>query len=265
MKKETKNRIFKILIVIFVCVAICLAIYLPLKLTGTLDKISSAEELKEIIQNSGWLGYFIFFLIQFLQVTVIPIPAVVTTLAGVYVFGPWITFALSFASIFLASLVSFFLGRKLGTKVAYWIVGEETTKKWQAKFEKGKYTFFLMMLLPFFPDDILCLVVGATTSISYTFFIMTNLITRPIALAVICFFGSGQIIPFSGWGIPVWIVLILLAIILFILSIKFEPQIEAFINKLASKLSKKEKKREKIKKVEVEEKDKEQVNDEIEK
>lgn len=243
MKKETKNKILKILIVIFVCVALALAIYLPLKLTGTLDRVSSVEELKEIIQDSGWVGYLIFFVIQFLQVTVIPIPAVVTTVAGVYVFGPWITFGLSFVSIFLASLVSFFLGRKVGTKIAYWIVGEESTKKWQKKLEKGKYSFFLMMLFPFFPDDILCLVVGATTSMSYTFFIVTNLITRPITIAITCFFGSGQIIPFSGWGIHVWIVLIILAIILFILSIKFSPQIEAFINKLGLKLSKKEKER----------------------
>ena len=49
MKKETKIKILKICIVILIIVAIFLAIYLPLKLTGTLDKIDSAEKLKEII------------------------------------------------------------------------------------------------------------------------------------------------------------------------------------------------------------------------
>lgn len=241
MEKQTKAKISKIIIVISILVCIALAIYLPLKLTGALDKISSAQELKDIILSGGAFSYIIFCLIQFLQTTILPIPAIVTTLAGVYVFGPWIAFWLSIVSVLLGSLFSFFLGRTLGTKIAYWIAGEESTKKWQQKLEKGKYVFFLMMLFPLFPDDILCLVVGATTSMTYRFFIITNLITRPIAIASTCFFGSGLIIPFSGWGIPVWIVLIILMAGLFFVSIKYESQIENFINKLASRLSKKEK------------------------
>lgn len=241
MEKQTKAKISKIIVVVSILALIALVIYLPLKLTGTLDKISSAQELKDIILSGGAFSYIIFCLIQFLQTTILPIPAIITTLAGVYVFGPWIAFWLSIVSVLLGSLFSFFLGRTLGTKIAYWIAGEESTKKWQQKLEKGKYVFFLMMLFPLFPDDILCLVVGATTSMTYRFFITTNLITRPIAIASTCFFGSGLIIPFSGWGIPVWIVLIALMAVLFFVSIKYESQIENLINKLALRLSKKEK------------------------
>lgn len=241
MKKETKIKILKICIVILIIVAIFLAIYLPLKLTGTLDKIDSAEKLKEIILQSGGYGYVIFFLIQFVQVSFLPIPAMVTTVAGTLVFGPWITSLISIVAVILASLFSFFLGKKLGRRAVVWIAGEKETKKWEEKLARGKYVFFLMMLFPLFPDDILCLVVGAT-GMSYKFFLITNIITRPIGIITTCFLGSGHLIPFSGWGIPVWIVLIIVGAILFYLSFKFQPQIEKFVLSLADKITKKGKK-----------------------
>lgn len=242
MKRETKFKLLKTLVVFAVFVVVCLAVYLPLKFSGVLDNITSVEKLKEMILSAGVYGYLIFCLIQFLQTTFIPIPAMITTLAGVYVFGVWQTFLLSIVSILVGSIVNFALGRTFGSKIVYWVIGEASANKWKTKLEKGKYAFFLMMLFPFFPDDILCLVVGAITSMSFVFFIATNLITRPIALAVICFFGSGTIVPFSGWGIPVWIVLIVLAIASFFVSLKYEKQIEEFINNLATKLLKKEEK-----------------------
>ena len=55
------------------------------------------------------------------------------------------------------------------------------------------------------------------------------------------FLGSGILIPFSGWGIPVWIVLIALMGIAFYLSWKYQKQIENFVTSLGSKISKKQK------------------------
>ena len=244
MKKENKTKIIKLSIIAIVLIVLVLAVFLPLKFTGLLEKINSIEELKNVINAGGAYSYLIFFAIQFVQVTLIPIPAIVTTIAGTLVFGPWISFGLSYASIILASLVSFFMGRKFGRKVVVWVIGEEDTHKWEQKLVKGKYVFFLMMLFPIFPDDILCMVVGAVTTMTYKFFIITNLITRPINLFCICFFGSGQLIPFSGWGIPVWTILVAVGIVLCYLSIKYQSKIEGFILKVSNKLSKRNKNKE---------------------
>ncbi len=238
MKIETKNRILKALLIVLIFVAFALAVYLPLKLTGVLDKISSLDELKTIIKDAGIYSWAIFFALQFAQVVLLPIPAIVTTLAGVWVFGPWLTFLISFVAVFSASIFAFVLGKKLGKGIINWLVGKQSSDKWSKTLEKGKYVFFLMMLFPIFPDDIMCLVAG-TTSLSYTFFIITNIITRPIAIITTCFFGSGQLIPFSGWGIPVWIVLILLMALAFYISIKYQTKIENIITKLAGKISSK--------------------------
>lgn len=241
MKKETKTKLIKLSIIILIIIAICLAIYLPLQLTGALNKIDSPEKLKEIILQGGAYSYLIFFAIQFAQVSFLPIPAFITTVAGTLVFGPWIASLISTIAVTSASIFSFFLGKKLGRKAIVWIVGENETLKWEQKLKRGKYVFFLMMLFPFFPDDILCLVVGAT-GMSYKFFIITNLITRPIGIISTCFLGSGTLIPFSGWGIPVWIALIIIGAIIFYLSFKFQPQIEKFVLNLSEKMGSKRKK-----------------------
>jgi len=234
MKKETRTKILRSLIVVGIIAIIVLAVFLPLYFSGVLEKIRSVDQLKEFILSSGIWSYLIFFAIQFLQATFLPIPAAVTTVAGVLVFGPWTTCALSFVSVMLASLFSFFLGKKFGKKVVVWIAGEDDYNKWAEKLGKGKYVFFLMMLFPVFPDDILCMIVG-TTNMTWRFFTITNLITRPIGIACTCFLSSG-IIPFTGWWIALWIVLALACVALFILSYKYQPQIENFILKLSGKL-----------------------------
>ena len=232
-----KSKWIKTLIIVVCLVAVVLAIYLPLQLSGALSKIDSAEELRQLILSGGVYSYLIFFLIQFLQTTILPIPAFVTTVAGSLVFGPWLASLISFISVMLASLLCFFLGRRVGHKLLVWVIGEEDAIKWKTKLEKGKYMFFLMMLFPVFPDDILCIVVGAVTTMSYKFFIVTNLITRPISILCTCFLGRGYLIPFTGWGIPVWIGIVIVGAVLFYLSIKFQPQIENLMEKLSNKLS----------------------------
>ena len=240
IKQETKQKIIKLTIIIVALILIFLAIYLPLELTGTLEKIDSAEKLKDVILSFGAYSYIIFFIIQFLQTTLIPIPAAVTTVAGTLLFGPWITLGISFLAVFSGSLFAFFLGKKIGRRLVVWVAGEKTTLKWEEKLRQGKFVYFLMMLLPLFPDDILCIVAG-TVNMSYRFFIITNLITRPISIATTCFLGSGQLIPYSGWGIPVWIVLIIICLVLFYVSYKYQSQIEKFVVNLGAKLTNKNK------------------------
>ena len=241
-KADRKRKIIRFSITALVLVVVLLAIYLPLQFSGLLDKIDTAEELKDLILAGGLWSYAIYFVFQFLQATILPLPAFVTTVAGALVFGPWIASLISFLAILLASVFMFFLGRKIGRKLINWIIGEEDAEKWAQRLGKGKFVFFLMMLFPLFPDDILCLVVG-TTAISFRFFFITMLIARPIGILTTCFLGSGTLIPFSGWGIPVWIVLGVLMLIAFYISIKYQDKIENLVTKLGEKLGLKKKKK----------------------
>ena len=180
MKKMTKNKkqmITKITISSIILILLILLVYTFFKEVGITS--ISKEQIQAYISSKGILGPFLFILISFLQVTFIPIPGLVTIVAGFYLFGIWKAFIYSFIGIFLGSICAFILGRKLGKPFIYWIVG--TQKKVDAYLEKinnkeAKF-LFLMFLLPLFPDDLLCLVSGIST-IKFIDFSSILIITR---------------------------------------------------------------------------------------
>lgn len=233
MKKFLKV-IAKLFVTLLGIAGLLIIIYFILKKTGALDKIDDVTDLKNTIKSYGIWSRLFFFALQFLQVTLIPLPSALTTLAGTIVFGPFQAFLISVIAIFLGSLFAFYLGKKFGKPLVRWIIGDSYDKL-EANLSKGKYMFFLMLLFPFFPDDMLCLLVGAT-NMTYKFFINSVLIARPISIFCLCFVGSGQIIPFSGWGIPVWAIMILSLITIMIISIKKQNEIEQLLSKLNRKI-----------------------------
>ena len=237
-----KGKIIRLIIVVLVFALLIGGAYLALKLTGTLDRFDSPEEIRDFILSGGNLSVLIFMLLQFLQVTFIPLPSFVTTVAGALIFGPLNSFIMSFIAIMLGSVFAFWLGRKFGKGLLSWIAGKEDAEKWSRKLTNGKYLYFLMMLFPVFPDDVLCMAAGVT-NMSFKFFFFTNLITRPIAIFCTCFLGSGELIPFSGYGLIVWPILIVLLITACILSFKYQNKIEEKVEALSNKIKEKKEKK----------------------
>jgi uncharacterized membrane protein YdjX (TVP38/TMEM64 family) len=160
------------------------------------------------------------------------------TIAGALIFGPWTSFILSFVAIMTGSIIMFWLGRKAGKKFVNWLVGKEDAEAWTKRITKGKYLFFLMMLFPLFPDDILCVVAGMT-DMSFKYFFWTNVIARALGVACTVFFGCGEIIPFSGWGLVIWAGLAVLVALLFYFSVKYQNRIDETINQIFAKNKKK--------------------------
>ena len=165
-----------------------------------------------------------------MQVVVLPIPSVVSTAAGVALFGPFYTTLYSLIGILLGSLTAFIIGRKLGHKAVVWMVGEESLQKWQKKL-KGKDNFILtlMFLLPLFPDDILCFIAGLS-SMSFLYFIVMVFVCRVLAVSATCY--SVDLIPFNTWwGLCVWGVLFVAVVTAFIVIYKNLDKIQAALGK----------------------------------
>ncbi|MBR1890770.1 MAG: hypothetical protein IJ817_03745, partial [Clostridia bacterium] len=80
------------------------------------------------------------------------------------------------------------------------------------------------------PDDVLCLIAGVT-DMSWAFFVNTNLIARPLGIFMTCFFGSGQIIPYHGWGLVFWVFFFVFVGVVVFLSFKYSKNIETFLKK----------------------------------
>lgn len=227
---NTKKKILRSVIVILGIAAVVTMAYFVLVWTGGWEYINSVEKIRQLILSMGFWGRFVFVVLQFLQVTFLPIPSTISTLAGVLIYGPLQTALLSLAGIVLGSVFAFWLGRVFGRKLVVFMVGEETCEKWTKFLSEAKYSFFIMMLLPIFPDDILCMVAGLT-DMSWTFFVLTNLIARPLGIFLTCYLGSGQIIPYHGWGLVVWAFIIAGVGFLLFLSFKYQKKIEAFLKK----------------------------------
>ena len=227
-KMLKKDLITKILIIIDIILIVIGIGYFILWSNNWLVYFNSAESIKKLILSAGIWGQLVFLLIQFLQVTLLPIPSVISTLAGVAIYGPFITFIISCIGIITGSLVSFFIGRIFGRPICEWVAGKDTTNKYASLLnEKGKLLLPIMFLLPVFPDDLLCMIAGITT-MKMSYFLICTLLVRPIGIITTCYVGSGEIIPFHGWGLYVWPFIIIFLIFLFWFCYKYQSKIEDF-------------------------------------
>ena len=223
---EDKYKIpLRITTVIIIGASIIVAIYIVMELFDLIKYFEDFEVIRDFVLNTKQWGVIVYLLLTVFQVVFLPIPAAVTILIGVAIYGPFIAFVLSLAGTYLGAVICFALGKTFGRKLISWMIGKENSEKYGKLLnDKGRWVFVLMLLFPFFPDDTLCLVAG-TTSMSWKFFLLSTLFTRPETIAFISFFGSGQIIPYSGWGIPVWIGIFVLCIALLIIAAKIKKKL----------------------------------------
>lgn len=236
MQKNMSNRkkFWHTILVVVILAAFLTLGYFILVWTDLWEKLNSVDKLRIFILDLGFWGRMVYVGLQFLQVTIIPIPSTILTIAGSIIYGPLQGGLLSLSGILLGSLLAFWLGRTFGAALVSFMVGKESCDKWVKYLSRAKYAFFFMMLLPMFPDDILCLVAGVT-NMSWAFFVATNFITRPIGIFLTSYLGSGEIIPYRGWGLVVWAVILLAVGVLMWLVTKYQENIEKMLLKLTKK------------------------------
>ena len=232
--KQTYKTALKILLVAFLLCLFFVGVYLILLYTGWWEKLNSVDKLKKEILDLGIYGRVFFIFLQVVQVAFLPIPSPLIVVAGSLIYGPFQASLLSLAGILLGSAIAFSIGRVFGKKVVIFMVGRENEEKWSKFLSNAKYSFVLMMLLPLFPDDVLCMIAGLT-DMSWTFFMVTQLVTRTIGVFTMSYLSAGDIIPYHGWGLYVWAVIGLLSLLAIYLTTKYNKQIEAFIYKLFKK------------------------------
>ncbi len=212
---EKKHKAIRRCAVVVYPIAICaLYAYYFIVKYDLIQYLSELENLKRIILSTGSWGIIVFFVLTLLQVIILPIPAAITVLAGTLIYGPMTSFVVSAIATFVGSVIAFIIGRKVGRKLLNWLFEREKIDKYaEILGKKGKVPFIIMMLLPFFPDDVICMSAGIT-NMSLGFFSVAVALTRSVYIFFVAFFGDGKLIPFSGWGIPVWIAIFAVCIAL---------------------------------------------------
>lgn len=174
-----------------------------------------------LITNSNNWYLLIVWIIMFLQCTILNIPAYVVLSASVDIGINTLSF--SFIGVVLSAymcgcLLSYFIGYKFGAKAVKWCAGsQEDYDKWSNTLNtKGKWWYFITVIFPLFPDDILCIVAGSV-KFDFKFYVIMNLIGRGIGL--VCMIIFLQYVTFGGgfnWMLVLWCVLLIVEIVMYI-------------------------------------------------
>lgn len=207
-----KINVKKILFPIIVIVAI-VAIFILGKNYNLLDIYKDVEKLQEYILSFGRKAPLVFAIIQFMQVVISPIPGNITTVVGGAVFGFWQSFLISSISVILGSIAAFGLARAFGRPFVDFVIGKERVAKYFDTITKNKKILFvLIILLPFFPDDIICFIAGIS-GMTWGFFILCMLAARPPGLLISALIGS------AGLSFPIWAWLLMFLLIVLIIFV----------------------------------------------
>lgn len=213
-----------------------LGAYLLLRSLGIFSL--SREEFRDLLAGYGAWAPLAFILATFLQVTFVPIPSTVTILGGVYLFGAWASFLYSYIGLLLGASVAFFLGRLLGKPFVLWLSGDAArVEGLLARLRsRGIVLLFFMFLFPMFPDDLLCLIAGLLP-ISFSAFLLMQLLTRATSIGATLLFLSGEVIPYEGWGIVVIVFVCLIGVAMCVLSLVYADRFAAILDRFCAALT----------------------------
>ena len=155
--------------------------------------LTDADKLESFIDQTGSWGPLVFLFIQVLQVLVPILPGGVTTFVGVAVFGPIWGFIWNYLSTCLGSLIAFAIAKRFGRRILEAFFSPKTIANYEHRTDSDSrfaVYFAWAILLPFFPDDLLCYLAG-TTEMSYTKFITIILLAKPASILLYSLSAAG--------------------------------------------------------------------------
>lgn len=135
---------------------------------------SSSDKLSKFLQNLGPYSPAVFMLFQVLQVIAAPFPGELTGVAGGFVYGETVGFLLSTIGLSLGSWVAFELASILGRPFVERFVRREVLEKFNFLTSRtGTLICFVLFLVPGFPKDYLCYVLGLSRMRLSTFLLVS--------------------------------------------------------------------------------------------
>lgn len=137
---------------------------------------SSSEKLRKFLVALGPYSSAVFLLLQALQVIAAPIPGELTGVVGGYVYGEAFGFLLSTLGLTLGSWVAFELSNILGRPFVERFVSKDVLEKFDfLTTTTGTLICFLFFVVPGFPKDYLCYLLGLSRMKLTTFVIVSTI------------------------------------------------------------------------------------------
>jgi uncharacterized membrane protein YdjX (TVP38/TMEM64 family) len=134
---------------------------------------SNKEQIKAVLKKAGPLAPLLFISIQALQVVLAPIPGEATGFLGGYLFGIPLGLTYSAVGLTLGSLGAFLLGRWLEKTFVARMVSRETMQRFDFLMDhQGALVAFILFLIPGFPKDYLCFILGLSPMDLWVFLVI---------------------------------------------------------------------------------------------
>jgi uncharacterized membrane protein YdjX (TVP38/TMEM64 family) len=128
---------------------------------GLIDFFTDQTRLLHFINAHRTYAALIFIGLQALQVVASPIPGEMTGFVGGMLFHPVTGILYSTIGLALGSWIAFLLARLCGRPLVEMVVTVETINRYDYVMrQKGLYLAFLLFLVPGFPKDIFCYLLG---------------------------------------------------------------------------------------------------------
>ncbi len=133
------------------------------------------EKLINFVESFHPFDELVFISLQILQVVFAPIPGELTGFIGGYIYGPVLGTLYSTVGLVIGSWLAFILARVLGLPFVEKTVKPETLKKYDFILEhKGALLAFVLFLIPGFPKDFLCYIMGLSHMHVWTFLVVST-------------------------------------------------------------------------------------------
>ena len=125
--------------------------------------LHNRHDLKGIISSFGAYSPLVYIAVQVLQVVIAPIPGGAIEFLGGYLFGVKAGFLYSMIGVILGSWLAFSLARIFEKLAVEKFVSPKTIRKFDYLVgHEGVILSFLLFLIPGFPKDALCYLLGLT-------------------------------------------------------------------------------------------------------
>lgn len=148
------------------------------------------KKLIAFVNSFHTLSIFIFILLQVIQVVIAFIPGEVTGFIGGYLFGTLTGTLYSTIGLTLGSIVAFYIARIFGRPIVLLLVKQEYLNRFDYLMtHKGTSISAFLFLMPGFPKDYLCYILGLS-KMTPRVFVMISTFGRLISTFLLSIGGS---------------------------------------------------------------------------
>lgn len=222
----TLNR--KTLLLIVVLVAFFVGLGGLLYITGLLDLFLDRERLFAFIEEHHRYAALIFIGLQALQVVAAPLPGEVTGFVGGVLFGSVWGVVYSTLGLTIGSWAAFMVARWLGRPVVERLIDRETMRRYDYVMRhKGLFLAFLLFLIPGFPKDLLCYLLGLG-HMRQTSFLMVSIPGRLLGTTLLTLGGS--YFRDARWG--AFFIVVGVSLLVVLLAMIYRDRIERLARRL---------------------------------